>query len=271
MCKFFYLRYTCGHCTPNFYDATHKLYVKTCASPRRRAYCRIRSGYTNLDSDCADCESEQRRRIRQARKEAERIWALSNAGVTAHQSAEQWLGKPRFPYVIPRIVIHRVPDVAPEPAPRAQKGFLAAPPKAFSLVQRQQQCVAWGGSLHRVVLNLEDILCLVAPEFVRAAALAAMVEAQAEAEALLLARTTRASSEGESVLVSMSPPSDDRSDFIRLSNSFPDESILLSLPGNGKSRQREKRGSWRRRVQARIWRKLDRFRSLLNKRQTVDF
>ena len=59
-----------------------------------------------------------------------------------YQTSEPWLEKSRFPYMIPHIVVHRVPDVAPEPVVGSQKEFLAAPPRCYKRGQRKEQSIA---------------------------------------------------------------------------------------------------------------------------------
>jgi hypothetical protein len=96
--------------------------------------------------------------------------------------------------------------------------------------------LAWGSELYKTVLNLEELICLLSPEFVRVAV--------AAAEARYLVPT-------------------------RPAPSVPQfETVSLSLSCNREHDRRRKLTRWRDRVEASVGRKIDRLQSL-KRRNTV--
>lgn len=112
--------------------------------------------------------------------------------------------------------------MAPEPEPVRQKGKLKPPQKCYQERRRKLQRKIWGEKMFNVVLNLEEILGLLSPKAVIAAAAAA----EAEAKRMMPNRPA--------------PP-------------IPD--FALSLPCNREHDRSVKRKKWSGRVQASVERR----------------
>lgn len=149
-----------------------------------------------------------------------RICKTSDVGVV--------IGEPKLPFIIPRIVVHRVSNLVPEPL-LLHKKRLATPPKCYKSSQRMGERLAWGSRLYNAVLNLEEIMCLLSPKVVKAVA-----------------------DQGKNLALARPAPS---VDF---------DTIFLSLACNREHDRKTKREKWRSRVQSSVERKIGRLQSLIS-------